>query len=358
MITGPGPLLIRADANTQIGTGHVMRCLALAQAWQDAGGQAKFVQASAAPALETRLIAEGIDIARLSASPGSATDSAQTVALAQKMGATWVVVDGYQFDAAYQQAMKRAGLPLLVVDDYGHASHYYADLVLNQNIHADESLYSNREPHTRLLMGARYVLLRREFWPWRGWRREIPAVAHRVLVTLGGGDPDNQTLKVFQALQQVDADDLEAIVVVGASNPHFEELRSEIRNSPLAIRLVHNVANMVELMAWADVAVSAGGSTCWEMAFMGLPTILLVLAENQRGIAEGLSQAGVALNLGSFEQVISAHIVRALSNLIESRHRRQQMSHDGQEMVDGIGSKRVLSALQMHMKSHHSCVER
>ena len=132
-------------------------------------------------------------------------------------------------------------------------------------------MYANREAHTRLLLGTRYVLLRREFWPWRGWRREIPAVARKVLVTLGGGDPDNVTLKVIRALAQVEIEGLEAVVVVGPANPHLEELQAAVKDTPHPIRLESNVTNMPELMAWADVAITAGGSTCWETAFMGLP---------------------------------------------------------------------------------------
>ncbi len=338
-------LLVRADASARMGTGHVMRCLALAQAWQEQGGKALFAAVDLPPALERRLEAEGMDVVRLDVSPGSDEDAARTMALAQKSRAVWVVVDGYHFGADYQQVLKRAGLWLLFIDDYGHAGHYYADLVLNQNIHADESLYRHREPYTRLLLGTDYVLLRREFWPWRGWRREIPEVARKVLVTLGGGDPDNQTLKVIRALQRVEVAGLEAVVVVGGSNPHYAELEDAIRHSPFAIRLVRNVTNMPELMAWADVAISAGGSTCWELAFFGLPNVLLTLADNQRGIAEMLSKVGVGLNLGWYEDVVNGQVAQALLRLVNDREQRQRMSRAGRDLIDGQGSERVVSML-------------
>jgi spore coat polysaccharide biosynthesis predicted glycosyltransferase SpsG len=173
-----------------------------------------------------------------------------------------------------------------------------------------------------------------------------------VLVTLGGGDPDNQTLKVVQALQRVDVDELEAVVVVGASNPHFRELQSAVRNSRFAIRLVRNVSNMPELMAWADVAVLAGGSTCWEMAFMGLPTVVLVLAENQQGIAAGLDEAGVVLNLGSYTEVSIAQVANTLVGLLEDQGLRRQMSQRGKELVDGLGSERAVKFLQTQSYSN------
>lgn len=340
------PLLIRADGGGEMGTGHVMRCLALAQAWQDAGGSAHFLMSEPVPALEARLTDEGMAIGHLAARPGSPEDAAETCALARQLGAHWVVVDGYHFDAAYQLGIKEDGLRLLAIDDYGHAGHYYADLVLNQNIYADEALYTSREPYTRLLLGTRYALLRREFWPWRGWQREIPDVARKVLVTLGGGDPGNQTLKVMRALQQVELDGLEVTVVAGASNPHYQELVSAAQGSPYTTRVVHNVDNMAELMAWADLAFSAAGSTCWELAFMGLPNLTLVLAGNQEPVAAGLDANGVAINLGWASEISSFEIARALRDLASASEKRAAVAQRGRELVDGDGARRVAGQMQ------------
>lgn len=339
-------LLIRADANAQMGTGHVMRCLALAQAWQDAGGQAVFVMATDAPAVEDRLKSEGMEVTRLRTQPGTDHDAIQTVDLARQGEASWAVVDGYHFGADYQRIIKDSGLHLLAIDDNGHCSHYYAEIVLNQNLHADEGLYENREPYTQLLVGTRYVLLRPEFLKWRGWKREIPEVARKVLVTLGGGDPDNVTLKVIRALQQIEVEGLEAVALVGGSNPHYEELQSAVQGSQLLIRLETNVTNMSELMAWADVAVSAGGSTCWELAFMGMPTVAVVLAENQRDIAEGLKEAGVALNIGWHSDVSTDSLAETLVSLLGSQEIRHHMSHCGKPLVDGTGARRIVEALK------------
>lgn len=338
-------LLIRADANAHKGTGHLMRCLALAQGWQARGGRATFITACESDGLRQRLSDEGFQVIALEHPYPDPADWEMTSKMLAAHPGAWVVLDGYHFDPAYQRQIREAGHPLLVIDDMAHLDHYYADVVLNQNINAEQLRYSC-EPYTRLLLGTRYVLLRSEFLAWRGWQREILEVTRKILVTLGGGDPDNQTLKVIRALRQVGVDDLEAVVVVGASNPHYQELKFAIRNSQFTIRLVRNVSNMPELMAWADVAISAGGSTCWEMAFMGLPTILLVLAGNQRDIAEGVSEADVALNLGWFEQVTDAHIVDALSRLLVNCDQRHQMSRSGQALVDGMGRERVVLALQ------------
>ncbi len=339
-------LFIRVDASTQIGTGHVMRCLALAQAWQDAGGQVIFVMATEAPDLKTRLKAEGMEVIHLAIQIGSAKDAEETAKLAHQFNANWVVVDGYHFDAKYQEIIKESELKLLFIDDYGHAKEYHADIVLNQNIHACEGLYRNRQPHTKLLLGTNYSLLRREFWQWRGWQRSLPLIAKKLLVTLGGADPDNVTLKVIQGLQQVEVEGLEAVVVVGASNPHYEQLRSASQESRFPIQLKRNVTNMPELMAWADVAITGAGSTSWELAFMGLPSICLILADNQRFIAEKLGAMGVVINLGAHENVSSVEIASEVAQLVIATGRREKMTRCSQELVGGQGSSRVLSYIK------------
>lgn len=338
-------LLLRADASTQIGTGHVMRCMALAQAWQEAGGQTILAMATEAPALETRLKVEGIEVVHLSILPGSVEDAQETVHLAQQSETSWVVVDGYHFGAEYQRIIKEAGLNLLFVDDYGHADYYYADIILNQNVYAHEGLYPNRESYTHLLLSTHYVLLRREFRQWPGWKRSHASVASKLLITLGGADPDNVTFKVIQALQLLEVDELEVVVVVGGSNPNYELLQTAAAESRFLIRLERNVTNMPELMAWADVAIAAGGSTSWELAFMGLPSIVLILADNQRASVEKLGTMAVAINLGWHEHVAVEEIVKAVSRLLVSAEARAEMTRLGLELVDGASSARVLRCM-------------
>lgn len=338
-------LLIRADANAQMGTGHVMRCLALAQASHDAGGHATFVMATEVPALEARLRSERIGIVHLSARPGSADDAIQTANLAQRKGTSWLVIDGYHFDAEYQGIIKDSALRLLFVDDNGHADHYYADIILNQNIHAHEALYRNREPYTRLFLGTEYVLLRREFRESHQWRRKIPKVARKVLVTLGGGDSDNVTFKIIQALQKVGLDGLEVVVVVGGSNPHYQVLQAATRNSEVAIRLARNVSNMSELMAWADLTICSGGTTCWELAFMGMPFFVVIVSENQQGIAEGLAKVGAAINCGWFHDLTEERLLQDMLALVGNKKTREELSQKGQQLVDGHGAERALTKM-------------
>lgn len=340
-------LIIRADASARMGIGHVMRCLALGQAWQGIGGQATMVLAPGVPHLEEQLRAAGLEVVHLTAPPGSAADASQTAHLAKQRGSEWVVVDGYHFGVDYQRLIKDAGLRLLFIDDTGHAAHYWADLVLNQNLHAHEDLYADREPYTRLLLGSRYVLLRREFRKFRDWQRLIPAVARRVLVTLGGGgEAANLTWPVVKALGQVELEGLEAVVVMGSANAQEAELGAASRSLPISVRLEKNVAHMADLMAWADLAVTAGGSTCWEAAFMGLPSLVVVLAENQEPLAQALQAQEVAINLGWHHQVQIEEIAQTVTRLRESQSLRERMSRKGKGLVDGEGVERVVMALK------------
>ena len=338
-------LVIRADASGQIGTGHVMRCLAIAQAWQEQAGQVIFILVNKSSTIENRLLLEGMKVVYLSVEVGSNEDAQQTIDFAQRFDAEWIVVDGYHFGASYQKTIKDFGLSLLFIDDYGHADHYYADLVLNQNISANQDLYTSREPYTRLLLGTKYTLLRQEFLSWRDWQRVINPIASKILVTLGGSDPDNVTLKVIQALQKVNNNNLEVIVVVGASNPHHEMLQAEFVESKLSVSLRRNANNMPELMAWADIAISGSGSTCWELSFMGLPSLVITIAENQRAIANELDARSLIVNLGWHQQITLKQISLAVEELIDKRNEREEMSKRGRELVDGNGANLVVSQM-------------
>jgi UDP-2,4-diacetamido-2,4,6-trideoxy-beta-L-altropyranose hydrolase len=324
-----------------------MRCLALAQAWKDAGGEVTFITACQSEGLLQQLKEEGFDLHTLAFPHPDPGDWHYTKDILATHPDAWVVLDGYHFDESYQQRVKEVGHRLLVIDDMAHLKHYYADVVLNQNLHAEQLHYSG-EPHTRLLLGTRYALLRREFLAWRGWKREIPQAARRVLVTLGGGDPENHTLKVIQALQEVDVPDLEAIVVVGASNPHADVLEAASRQSRVPIRLVRNARNMPELMANADVAVTGGGISSWELAFMGLPSLILAWADSQYPIARALDAAGVAQELRSHRDrnMPATDMGRILVWLLQEAEVRAEMARRGQQLVDGQGAQRVLESLK------------
>lgn len=320
-----------------------MRCVALAQAWQDAGGRALFAMAETTPAISHRLQRERCEVGTVSAPAGTEEDARQTIALARQLQSRWIAVDGYQFGADYQVALKEAGFKILFLDDYGHARHYSADLVLNQNVGVAAELYADRGERTRLLIGPRYCLLRREFAAWRTWKREIAPTCRRLLVTMGGSDPKNLTLRVLRALANFE--DLEVMVVTGGSNPHAEELEVAAAESPLKITMQRDVANMAEPMASADVAVSAAGSTCWEICLLGLPALLVDVATNQTSLAKELGLTGCAIHVGN-QTVSSGVIAQELRRLCQSRELRQSLALRSRALVDGEGAKRVISVLR------------
>ena len=345
MTSPPKPMVIRADAGARMGTGHVMRSLALAQGWQDSGGEVLFVTATDSATVEDRLRTENMQLAAAPHPPGSDEDARHTAQLAQSRGAQWIVVDGYQFGGNYQRALKEAGAKLLAIDDHGHADHYWADFVLNQNPYANEASYSSREPYTRLLLGARYALLRREFSAWRDWQRTIPQVARTVLVSLGGGDPGGVILKLVAAIEQLGIDDLEVVLVLEVKSPCYKELPAALDRSRVRFRLQEVVSNMPKVMAGADLAIGAAGGMSWERAFMGLPSAVLVLADNQKPVAEHLASAAVATNLGWHQDIDSRELGRQLDELIRDPHKRETMSAAGQRLVDGEGVDRLMMHL-------------
>ena len=344
-IVGAGTLLIRADASVAVGTGHAMRCLALAQAWQDRGGQCIFVMAESTPAVERRLRDEGIGVERLRVPVGSQEDARQTRHIAAERNAPWIVADGYRFGAEYQKTIKADGQKLLLVDDNVHAESYCADVVLNQNLQAAESLYAQRETYTRLLLGPRYALLRREFRQWHNWIREIPANGQKILVTMGGSDPNNVTIKVLEAIAQVSNPGLEIMVLLGGSHLHTEQVRAAICGQKHSMRLITDATNVAECMAWADVAVAGAGTTVWELCLLGLPAILLVLADNQVQVAETAEKAGTAWSLGTGAEVSASDIGSRLKELLDTQKTRIGQSEKGRALVDGRGAERVTAFL-------------
>ncbi|MGA7081064.1 MAG: UDP-2,4-diacetamido-2,4,6-trideoxy-beta-L-altropyranose hydrolase, partial [Terriglobales bacterium] len=274
----PDKLLIRADASLAIGTGHVMRCLALGQAWQDAGGSVIFALATGVEELEPRLRSEGATVVRVTGETGSREDAGETAELYTRCCADWLILDGYHFSQSYRESVKTEASHLLLLDDYGQSPPYKCDLVLNTNPFAVDAMYPQRSEQTRFLLGPQFALLRREFLGFAMRTPHIPATAHRVLVTFGGADPHNVTLQVIDALQEISDVPLDITVVVGASNPHRASLSAALERYSHVARLLSNVENMPEAMAQADLAISAGGGTCHELAIMQVPMFLITMA--------------------------------------------------------------------------------
>jgi len=334
-----------------------MRCLALAQAWKDMGGCAIFAMARDLPEIERRLKGDGFSVHHIIAEPGSEKDAALTADLAISLKAFFVVVDGYQFCSEYQMSLKKVGLHLLFIDDYGHAEFYCADLVLNQNIYAREELYKYRDFKTELLLGSAFVLLRSEFRSWRNWIRNNPDKAGKILVTLGGSDPHNVTLKILSSLQSQNAKGIEVVIIVGAGNVHNAALQAAVKPSQIPIRIVRNASNMPELLAWADMAIISGGTTSYETAFMGLPSLIVIIAANQVQVAEKLAEIQAAANLGWHHNLSCAGIHKMVEDLRVNYRARESMSRIGRQLVDGLGTTRVIRAILERVITVRGAVE-
>ncbi|MGQ0612336.1 MAG: UDP-2,4-diacetamido-2,4,6-trideoxy-beta-L-altropyranose hydrolase [Planctomycetaceae bacterium] len=337
-------LILRADGGGSLGTGHMMRLFALAQSWKDAGGQSILLTAASEPRLDARFQAEGIPIMRLAMEPGSREDARRTAEVARAAEASWVAMDGYLFDGCYQRTVEDEGARVLFLDDYGHCRHYSASLILNQNVHAREALYASREPSTRLLLGTRFVLLRREFLEFERRPREARATADRILLTLGGGDPGNATLELAYAALGCGVSGLSVRTIVGPANAHLRARLADL-DTPPGLRFLTDVTEMAPHLDWAELAVAAGGTTAWEIAFMGLPALLVVLSDNQVEVARGLEEAGVALNLGRYAPQCARTVAEAVVGLLDDPGRRGAMSQRGRDLVDGGGGARVVTEM-------------
>lgn len=331
--------LIRTDAYEDIGTGHLMRCLALAQGIKNHGDEVVFITYCKSEELADRLLKEGFVIHVLT-KIGNIND---TFAILNEENPQWVILDGYHFDTAYQKAIKGAGYKCCVVDDYAHLDHYYADIIINQDYGAKRFTYKT-EPYTRLLLGPEYIFLRREFLEFGDYTRELPEKADKILITLGGGDAENHTLKILRAMNLINFP-LTVRIIVGAVNPHYESVLREAKKSRHAVGIFRAAQDMARMMAWADVAVSAGGTTVWELAYMGLPALLCVVAENQRYCVEVLDEDGIFKSAAWLSSRSSKDISDMLTEIIHDRNLREAMSKKERRLVDGKGVVRTLQEI-------------
>jgi UDP-2,4-diacetamido-2,4,6-trideoxy-beta-L-altropyranose hydrolase len=344
-----GALLIaRADASRAAGTGHFMRTLALAQAWRDAGGRVRWLLTEAPPALRARLDDEGIE---QSVIPGPRAGAADAAALRRAMLAdahAVAVVDGLEFDDAYLAGLGSVAPRTLLIDDAAARTTYPVGFVLNQNAHADRAVYPTESP-ARFLLGTRFALLRREFAAVPP-ARTIPARAHHLLVGFGGADPHRMSGRTLDALAGLPAplrEQLEVRMVAGAANLDGPALESTARSlaGSLAVTVHQSVRDMTELLAWADLAVTSGGSTVWEMARMGCPAIVIETVPVETLLTDGLRKVGLGDLLGRAEALDGATICAAVARRLDDAAWREEMSALGARLVDGQGAGRVVDAL-------------
>jgi UDP-2,4-diacetamido-2,4,6-trideoxy-beta-L-altropyranose hydrolase len=340
----PGALILRCDANVVMGTGHAMRCLALGQAWQDLCGSVIFAMSTSTPAIEERISKEKMEVVYIGSGTGTLQDAEELARVANSHSSRWVAVDGYEFGVSYQQAIKNVGMKSLLISDATTPTDCVADLILNQNAYAREEFYTHRNADSRLLLGVRFAMLRREFSAWKDWKRELTPRGSKVLLTMGGSDPGNMTLEVIEALGSV-KENLDVAVVIGGSNPHVRSLETAASKFPGTLRLLTDIS-LPDWMAWADLAISGAGTTSAEICMMGLPAILIDIASNQTPVANELSRVGAAVHKTIADVQHRERFANCVRDILVSAEFRRSLSHTARSLVDGRGAQRVLAFIQ------------
>jgi UDP-2,4-diacetamido-2,4,6-trideoxy-beta-L-altropyranose hydrolase len=331
-------MLIRADASVVIGTGHVMRCLALAQAWQDAGGEATFIAAELPDSLQCRLAANEISVLSIGAVSGSSDDARCLIDHASQLKPDWIVVDGDRFSSGFLQSIHNSGCRLMLIDDYADRPAYHSDIIVNPNFTAGPASYNEPGSKTLVLAGPRYALLRREFQS--PFRRQVREYGNRILVTLGGSDPENLTSQIAEAL--VGCSDLEITIVAGGAYTRKAQLVEQIGNRA---QLVFDSEQMPELMMKADIAATIAGGTLWELLSRGCAVLSYARTPGGAYLVNCLAKQNMIVDMGGIFRFEAAEIVPAVRKIAESVSTRQRMASLGQALVDGRGAKRVVEML-------------
>lgn len=338
-------ILFRADASHAIGAGHVMRCLALAETALRKGYEPVFLSAEMLASLKKRMHSKKIRLIAQKAGAASLDDARATARLAAQGDYDCVVADHYGIGRGFQEVLQRSGIKQLLLDDDGRRDAYRADLVLNQNIFADKKMYKRSSPKTRLLLGTHYALIRDEFLRPTHKRHAVRRRASRILLTMGGSDPENVTTTALKAIERLPLGDLEVVVIAGPAYRNLAQIKTLCKNSKFNVQIQKDPKSMATWMAWADVAVSAAGSTAWELAYMGVPSILIIIADNQKAIGQTLQKRGAVLCAGEAHSLNVPKLSSMLERLVSSYPMRKKMSRILRRIVDGRGAERVLEAI-------------
>ena len=351
-------IAIRVDASQQIGTGHFMRCLTLADALSQRGTQIRFISSHLPEYLQAILLEKGYEFRMLeNPANGNIDDLAHShwLGTTQRSNAEealqllsdrtweWLVVDHYALDALWESILRQTVKNILVIDDIADREHD-CDILLDQNFYADMDMrYSGKVPeHCRLLLGPRYALLRDEFRQLHQQVKPRSGPVKRILVFFGGVDIDNYTGRAIDALVALDMHGLHVDVVIGAQHPYREKIQATCTEHGFTCYVQTN--RMAELMAAADLAIGAGGSATWERCCLGLSTFALSLADNQARQLEDSAVEGLlyALDInGECHDLFKRHVCA----LMENSALRRLISHNAMRAVDGRGVFRVIRAM-------------
>lgn len=358
-------VFIRADASLAIGQGHVMRCLSLADTLREQGAKCTFISREHTGNLCDHIEARGFAVRRLSAiktgkvaqsQPKYASwlgaswseDADQTLSAIDSAACRphWLVVDHYGLDYRWESTLRPFVRRIMVIDDLADRPHD-ANLLLDQNLYGGmaERYAGLVPPACMQLLGPGYALLRREFVEARKNVRQRNGKVKRVFVFFGGSDVSNATGMALEVLGSAITGDVKVDVVIGDANPHRETIEC-LCNAMPGVRLHRQVSHMAELMAAADLALGAGGSATWERCALGLPAIVVSVADNQVAIANGVDEIGAHRHLGPFGNLSTERLAAAIADMQNTPAVLSKMSQAALALVDARGSERVMSNLK------------
>jgi UDP-2,4-diacetamido-2,4,6-trideoxy-beta-L-altropyranose hydrolase len=360
-------IAFRTDASLQIGTGHVMRCLTLADALRERGAKSTFICRPHAGHLLDFIqqrghiaiaLAPAVDTFNAPSEPSHvkwlgtdwASDAEQTRYALDDQMVDWLVVDHYALDCRWEQTLRPHTQRIMAIDDLADRPHD-CDLLLDQNLGRQAKDYggllSNK---TQTLIGPAYALLRSEFAQWRehSLQRRAQPQLRNLLITMGGVDQGNATGKVLDALISCALPaDLRITVVMGPHAPWWEQVQAQAAAMPRPTQVLAGVSNMAQLMAESDLCIGAAGGSAWERCALGLPTIMLVLAANQHGGANALQAHDAALVAANSGEVISQ--LTALISMDKQSGALRKMSQNSARLTVGDGASHVA---QLLLNSH------
>lgn len=329
-------VLIRVDSSFKIGSGHLMRCLTLAERYRVEGNNVVFVSRDLVGNMSSLVRKKGFKLFTLPMANGphdligyakwlavtQEQDAAETIEVIGNVGKVGrLVIDSYAIDCIWEKKLRPYVDEIMVIDDLANRQHD-CDILLDQNLYLNKEIrYEGLVPrHCRLLLGPKHALLREEFYQVRKSMRIRDGQLRNILVFYGGVDATDETSKALQALQNLRdigvLHDVKVTVVVGASNKRKEDIANHCKQA--GFRYLCQVSNMAELMAEADLMLGAGGSTTWERCFLQLPAIVTAIAENQVQICEDCAKEGLIFYLGYWDKVRQEDICKAINTLMVS----------------------------------------
>jgi len=360
-------ILIRADSSNTIGTGHVMRCLTLAQELRKHGASCIFLCRDLPGNLIGRIEGLGFPVKKVSDLTGrdltskktskthnAKVSSYQDAIFCEKIAleneTDLLILDHYELGLSWEKYLKKSVPRLMVIDDLADRKHH-ADILLDQTFDTKKSNYEKLVPsNCNLLIGSSFTLIRPSFSKIRHKaleRRKSFKGINNLLISMGGLDHTGITLITLKALLDINLDFLPSInIILSRSSPFYDEVVQSSKNYPGKINIFPFVENIERYLHLADVAIGAGGTSAWERCCLGLPSIVMVLADNQRILSENLESAG-AINIVKNNKNLPEQLAHELSSLNNDLKYYKEMSNKAASVSDGEGVKRVIKAMEV-----------